>query len=84
MARLEAVANVALRVPGVVVLDLLYRGDAQAFAELLLPPQALGLLFHLGERPRRAGLGRAGGRRARTPRCLPQPVGGRSRCAAAC
>ncbi|KYO35818.1 hypothetical protein Y1Q_0022368 [Alligator mississippiensis] len=48
MARLEAVANVALRVPGVVVLDLLYRGDAQAFAELLLPPQALGLLFHLG------------------------------------
>ncbi|XP_072717980.1 RING finger protein 145-like isoform X3 [Ciconia boyciana] len=37
MARLEAVANVALRVPGLALLDLLYRWDAAALAELLRP-----------------------------------------------
>ncbi|XP_064304837.1 RING finger protein 145-like isoform X1 [Phalacrocorax carbo] len=37
MARLEAVANVALRVPGLALLDLLYRWDAAAIAELLRP-----------------------------------------------
>ncbi|XP_075566002.1 RING finger protein 145-like [Pelecanus crispus] len=37
MARLEAVANVALRVPGLALLDLLYRWDAAAMAELLRP-----------------------------------------------
>ncbi|XP_043400926.1 uncharacterized protein LOC102929557 isoform X5 [Chelonia mydas] len=39
MPRLEEVANVALRVPSVVLLDLLYRWDVQAFAELLRPQQ---------------------------------------------
>ncbi|XP_054247419.1 RING finger protein 145-like [Indicator indicator] len=37
MARLEAVANVALRVPGLALLDLLYRWDAAAIGELLRP-----------------------------------------------
>ncbi|KAM6075640.1 LOW QUALITY PROTEIN: RING finger protein 145-like [Chlamydotis macqueenii] len=37
MARLEAVANVALRVPGLALLDLLYRWDAAALGELLRP-----------------------------------------------
>ncbi|XP_065489831.1 RING finger protein 145-like isoform X2 [Caloenas nicobarica] len=37
MSRLEAVANVALRVPGLALLDLLYRWDAAAIAELLRP-----------------------------------------------
>ncbi|NWS46747.1 RN145 protein, partial [Probosciger aterrimus] len=37
MSRLEAVANVALRVPGLVLLDLLYRWDAAALGELLRP-----------------------------------------------
>ncbi|KAF1534474.1 UNVERIFIED_CONTAM: hypothetical protein FQV15_0018575, partial [Eudyptes pachyrhynchus] len=37
MARLEAVANVALRVPGLALLDLLYRWDAAALADLLRP-----------------------------------------------
>ncbi|KAJ6658586.1 hypothetical protein lerEdw1_019974 [Lerista edwardsae] len=35
MLRLEKVANVILRVPSIVLLDLLYRWDVQAFAELL-------------------------------------------------
>ncbi|XP_074759780.1 RING finger protein 145-like isoform X1 [Athene noctua] len=38
MARLEAVANVALRVPGLALLDLLYRWDAAALGDLLRPP----------------------------------------------
>ncbi|XP_075004405.1 RING finger protein 145-like isoform X5 [Calonectris borealis] len=37
MARLEAVANVALRVPGLALLDLLYRWDAAALTDLLRP-----------------------------------------------
>ncbi|XP_029862298.1 RING finger protein 145-like isoform X1 [Aquila chrysaetos chrysaetos] len=37
MARLEAVANVALRVPGLALLDLLYRWDAAALGDLLRP-----------------------------------------------
>ncbi|XP_053114092.1 RING finger protein 145-like [Hemicordylus capensis] len=37
MPRLEKVANVILRVPNIVLLDLLYRWDVQAFAELLRP-----------------------------------------------
>lgn len=37
MSRLEAVANVALRVPALALLDLLYRWDAAAIAELLRP-----------------------------------------------
>ncbi|NXU57864.1 RN145 protein, partial [Turnix velox] len=37
MARLEAVANVALRVPGLALLDLLYRWDAAALSDLLRP-----------------------------------------------
>ncbi|XP_050799276.1 RING finger protein 145-like isoform X17 [Gopherus flavomarginatus] len=39
MPRLEEVANVVLRVPSIVLLDLLYRWDVQAFAELLRPKQ---------------------------------------------
>ncbi|KAM4672699.1 RING finger protein 145-like isoform 2-T2 [Amazona ochrocephala] len=37
MSRLEAVANVALRVPGLALLDLLYRWDPAALGELLRP-----------------------------------------------
>lgn len=37
MSRLEAVANVALRVPGLALLDLLYRWDAAALGDLLRP-----------------------------------------------
>ncbi|KAM6401009.1 RING finger protein 145-like isoform 2-T2 [Pluvialis apricaria] len=37
MARLEAVANVALRVPGLALLDLLYRWDAAALGDMLRP-----------------------------------------------
>ncbi|XP_048364731.1 RING finger protein 145-like [Sphaerodactylus townsendi] len=37
MPTLERVANVALRVPSVVLLDLLYRWDVQTFADLLQP-----------------------------------------------
>ncbi|NXS57414.1 RN145 protein, partial [Brachypteracias leptosomus] len=37
MSRIEAVANVALRVPGLALLDLLYRWDAAAIGELLRP-----------------------------------------------
>ncbi|XP_074003853.1 RING finger protein 145 [Numenius arquata] len=37
MARLEAVANVALRVPALALLDLLYRWDAAALGDLLRP-----------------------------------------------
>ncbi|XP_077157371.1 RING finger protein 145-like [Paroedura picta] len=52
MPGLERVANVALRVPGVVLLDLLYRCDAQAFADLLppraLPAQHLRALYYAG------------------------------------
>ncbi|XP_075787237.1 LOW QUALITY PROTEIN: RING finger protein 145-like [Pelodiscus sinensis] len=56
MPRLEEVANVALRVPSIVVLDLLYRWDVQAFAELLRPQleeaslrrRALWLAYYLG------------------------------------
>ncbi|XP_053258110.1 RING finger protein 145-like [Podarcis raffonei] len=39
MPMLEEVANVALRVPSIALLDLLYRWDVQAFAELLLHPR---------------------------------------------
>uniref|UniRef100_A0A670IUI1 RING finger protein 145-like n=1 Tax=Podarcis muralis TaxID=64176 RepID=A0A670IUI1_PODMU len=39
MPSLEEVANVALRVPSIALLDLLYRWDVQAFAELLLHPR---------------------------------------------
>ncbi|XP_034958221.2 RING finger protein 145 isoform X1 [Zootoca vivipara] len=39
MPRLEEVANVALRVPSIALLDLLYRWDVQALAELLLHPR---------------------------------------------
>lgn len=35
MPRLEEVANVALRVPSVLVLDLLYRCDVEALADRL-------------------------------------------------
>ncbi|XP_060103411.1 RING finger protein 145-like [Heteronotia binoei] len=38
--RLERVATVALRVPGLVLLDLLYRWDVQTFAQLLQPRRA--------------------------------------------
>ncbi|XP_030306365.1 RING finger protein 145 isoform X2 [Calypte anna] len=46
MARLEAVANVALRVPGLALLDLLYRWDTAAIGHLLphRPPAAAPLL----------------------------------------
>ncbi|XP_061439606.1 RING finger protein 145-like isoform X2 [Rhineura floridana] len=37
MPRLEEVANVVLRVPSIALLDLLYRWDVQAFAEMLHP-----------------------------------------------
>nr|XP_033810053.1 RING finger protein 145-like [Geotrypetes seraphini] len=37
MSRLEDVANVALRVPSIVLLDLLYRWDVAGFTELLRP-----------------------------------------------
>ncbi|XP_015278224.1 PREDICTED: RING finger protein 145-like [Gekko japonicus] len=37
MPSLEGVANVALRVPSLVLLDLLYRWDVQTFADLLQP-----------------------------------------------
>ncbi|XP_067389652.1 RING finger protein 145-like [Emydura macquarii macquarii] len=48
MPGLEEVANVALRVPSIVLLDLLYRWDVRAFAELLPPrPEEAGF-------PRRA------------------------------
>ncbi|NXP51466.1 RN145 protein, partial [Heliornis fulica] len=58
MARLEAVANVVLRVPGLALLDLLYRWDAAALGELLRPrrgdspllrPPALRGAYCLGE-----------------------------------
>ncbi|NWR66434.1 RN145 protein, partial [Bucorvus abyssinicus] len=45
MARLEAVANVALRVPGLALLDLLYRWDAVALGELLRPRRGDPLLL---------------------------------------
>ncbi|XP_067154522.1 RING finger protein 145-like isoform X1 [Apteryx mantelli] len=56
MSRLEAVANVALRVPGLALLDLLYRWDAAALADLLRPkhgdaflrPRALWSAYCLG------------------------------------
>ncbi|XP_018082865.1 RING finger protein 145 isoform X1 [Xenopus laevis] len=37
MSRLEDIANVVLRLPSIVVLDLLYRWDFQAFTELSRP-----------------------------------------------
>uniref|UniRef100_A0A8C9FPN9 TRC8-like N-terminal domain-containing protein n=1 Tax=Pavo cristatus TaxID=9049 RepID=A0A8C9FPN9_PAVCR len=43
MSRLEAVANVVLRVPALALLDLLYRWDAAAVAELLRPRHGDGL-----------------------------------------
>ncbi|KAJ7327297.1 hypothetical protein JRQ81_017056 [Phrynocephalus forsythii] len=48
---LEKLANVVLRVPGLVLLDLLYRWDVQAFAELLNPrsPDAYLWKHHLWE-----------------------------------
>ncbi|KAK4818876.1 hypothetical protein QYF61_021393 [Mycteria americana] len=72
MARLEAVANVALRVPGLALLDLLYRWDAAALAELLRPrrgdppllrPPALWGGYCLGE-----GCGGTGGSGLGDPR----------------
>ncbi|NXE57875.1 RN145 protein, partial [Casuarius casuarius] len=56
MSRLEAVANVALRVPGLALLDLLYRWDVAALGELLRPkhgdaflrPRALWGAYCLG------------------------------------
>ncbi|XP_068800043.1 RING finger protein 145-like [Struthio camelus] len=56
MSRLETVANVALRVPGLALLDLLYRWDAAALADLLRPkhgdaflrPRALWSAYCLG------------------------------------
>lgn len=64
MSRLEAVANVALRVPALALLDLLYRWDAAAIAELLRPrrgdppllrPPALRGASCLGRDRRQAG-----------------------------
>ncbi|XP_074847732.1 RING finger protein 145-like isoform X2 [Carettochelys insculpta] len=46
MPQLEEVANVVLRVPGIVLLDLLYRWDVQAFGELLRPHQGEAWLRH--------------------------------------
>ncbi|XP_029450899.1 RING finger protein 145-like isoform X5 [Rhinatrema bivittatum] len=37
MSRMEDVANVALRVPNIVLLDLLYRWDVESFTQLLRP-----------------------------------------------
>ncbi|XP_062430455.1 RING finger protein 145-like isoform X2 [Rhea pennata] len=56
MSRLEAVANVALRVPGLALLELLYRWDAAALGEALRPrrpdaflrPRALRGAYCLG------------------------------------
>lgn len=43
MPRLEAAANVVLRVPALALLDLLYRWDAAAVAELLRPRHGDGI-----------------------------------------
>ncbi|KAL8206503.1 UNVERIFIED_CONTAM: hypothetical protein K2H54_006264 [Gekko kuhli] len=52
MPGLEGAANVALRVPSLVLLDLLYRWDVQSFADLLqpraLPRRHLWHLYYAG------------------------------------
>lgn len=53
MHRLEKVANVILRVPSIVLLDLLYRWDVQASAELLrarTEESYLWNIYYAGER----------------------------------
>lgn len=52
MSRLEAAANVVLRVPALALLDVLYRWDAAAVAELLRPRPGEGLRGDALLRPR--------------------------------
>lgn len=52
MPRLEAAANVVLRVPALALLDLLYRWDAAAVAELLRPRHGDGIRGDALLRPR--------------------------------